>query len=404
MTAFWSRLDDWNRSQSGLLVDVAAAVVMSLLAEFFVLSAPDLRMDRNVAAIAVLVPVLAVAVRRRAPVASFAVALPSTFLFIVLNVGVQGIWPIPALALQLCLYAVAAYRPRVVSVSCLIALFIAVFKFGDLVNADQGANFLAGGVPAAAVWFAGDFVRVRRAKARRHAAAAAREELKREELARQAMAEERARQAAAEERTRIARELHDVVAHSMSVMVVQAGAARRIVLADPTEAKNSLVSIERTGREGLVEMRRLLGVVRKRNGQALELAPQPGLEHLQGLIAKVRQAGLEVDMRVDGVPRPVGPGISLAVYRVVQEALTNTVKHSQATHVIVTLEYSGDSLRVDVRDDGHGQVALYLGDETGYGLIGLRERVALFGGKFESGNLPNYSGFHVTATIPLPSD
>jgi signal transduction histidine kinase len=217
----------------------------------------------------------------------------------------------------------------------------------------------------------------------------------------------KARWAVAEERARIARELHDVVAHSVSVMVVQAGAARRLVDGDPAQARQALTSIESTGRQALAEMRRLVGVMRH-DGEARPeeaadaLAPQPGLADLDALVSRARDAGLEVELQVEGAPRPLAAGVDLSAYRIVQEALTNCLKHAGAAKAIVHLCYGREDLELQVLDDGRGVVGLRdAGRENGgHGLIGMRERVAVFGGNLDVGPRPG-GGFKVDARLPL---
>jgi len=259
-------------------------------------------------------------------------------------------------------------------------------------------------MPSVVAWVVGDFIRRRSMHQHEFVRQAAIEEAKREEAARTAIAEERARQAAVDERARIARELHDVVAHSLSVMVVQAGAARRILDRDPVEARKSIKAIETSGREALVEMRRLLGIVRKQNGQHPPRAPQAGIDELEALLAAVRQAGIDASLDVEGPRRPVPPGLSLAAYRLVQEGLTNVLKHSKAQHAHVHLKFEDSALQIKISDDGRGQVTFEGEKPAGYGLVGLKERVLLLGGEFASGNLPNRAGFYVSARLPLSSE
>ena len=352
-----------------------------------------------------LCQILPLLLRRRAPVGAFAAIVAAgalgTYIF---GFDVGPSWGL-AIAMWIGMYSVAAYRPRAISLPVLVGwlliglLLTAFSPYGFDRTLPDYITFAA--IPSIVVWVAGDVVRVRRNRARALAVQAARDALEREEAARHAMSEERARQAAVAERARIARELHDVVAHNVSVMVVQAGAARRVLSKDPAEARKSIVSIETTGRQALSEMRRLLGVVRK-PGQTMELAPQPGLEQIQALVEKVRAAGVEVKLEVEGTARPLSPGLELSAYRVVQEALTNVLKHAQARHATVRLGYGHDALRIAVVDDGRGHVVLRDGDGSGFGLVGLRERVALFGGEFESGNLePGRPGYKVVATLPM---
>jgi signal transduction histidine kinase len=211
--------------------------------------------------------------------------------------------------------------------------------------------------------------------------------------------ERAARDAVLAERARIARELHDVVAHAMSVMVVQAGAARMVVRREPERAEGALLRIEETGRTGLQEMRRLIGVLKEEEDD-LALAPQPGLGELEPLLTTVRGAGLSVESLVEGTPRDLPPGVDLTAYRVIQEALTNAIKHAgDGAHARVVTRYRPEGLDLEVADDGVGPTAGG-GQTGGNGLIGMRERLALFGGSLDASARPG-GGFLVRASIPL---
>ena len=202
--------------------------------------------------------------------------------------------------------------------------------------------------------------------------------------------------AVSEERTRIARELHDIVAHAVSVMVLQVGAVRHKLPDGRADDREALMSVEQAGRAALAEMRRLLAVMR-RDGDDVELMPQPGLDGLDSLVKRIEHTGLPVRVRIDGEPFPLPPGIDLSAYRIVQEGLTNTVKHAAASHAEVTLHYAPDEIRIDVRDDGHGASA---GDGLGHGLIGVRERVNLYGGEMSAGTA-NGRGFILSTRLPV---
>jgi signal transduction histidine kinase len=203
--------------------------------------------------------------------------------------------------------------------------------------------------------------------------------------------------AVAEERARIAREVHDVVAHSVSVMTVQAGAARMLLTTDPQRAVAPLLAVEEAGRQALAELRRLLGILRTDEG-GTGLVPQPDIEDLPELIETVRAAGLLVELVEDGDVRPVAPGPGLAAYRIVQEALTNTLKHAGAEHVVLTMDYGADQLRIEVRDDGRR--AHQVAGRGGHGLAGMRERAAVYGGVLEAG--PEHGGgYAVRASLPI---
>ena len=206
--------------------------------------------------------------------------------------------------------------------------------------------------------------------------------------------EQRTRTAIADEQRRIARELHDAVAHAMSVIVIQAEAAEEMLAGDPERARLPVQRIQRVGRESLAEMRRLLGVLR--SGESPSTAPQPGLSRLDALADEVRAAGLPVALTVEGVARPVPVGVDISAYRIVQEALTNALKHARASRVDVRVRY-GPALELDIADDGIGAPARQNG---GHGIVGMRERVALYGGTLEIGSPGR--GFRVQATLPLP--
>jgi signal transduction histidine kinase len=208
-----------------------------------------------------------------------------------------------------------------------------------------------------------------------------------------------ARVAVAEERARIARELHDIVAHAVSVMVLQVGAVRHKLPDTLAEDRDALRGVERAGRSALAEMRRLLAVMR-RAGDRPELTPQPGLDRLDSLVNEIRRAGLPVELHLDGEPFPLPRGIDLSAYRIVQEGLTNALKHARANHAEVTVQYTPNELRIEVRDNGHGAVA---SDGQGHGLIGIRERVNLYGGEMTSGTA-NGGGFLLTTRLPLAQD
>jgi signal transduction histidine kinase len=204
-----------------------------------------------------------------------------------------------------------------------------------------------------------------------------------------------AERAVAEERQRIARELHDVVAHSVSVMTVQAGAVRRLLHPEQERERLALETIEATGREALTEMRRLVGLLRDQ-GAMPEFAPQPSMRAVDVLVGTVREAGLPVELAVVGAPVELPPGVDLAAYRVIQEALTNALKYAGPASAWVTVRWKEGELEVEIANDGRSELA---GDGSGHGLVGLRERVSLVGGSIESGPRDG-GGFVVKAHLP----
>jgi signal transduction histidine kinase len=208
-----------------------------------------------------------------------------------------------------------------------------------------------------------------------------------------------ARVAVAEERARIARELHDIVAHAVSVMVLQVGAVRHKLPAEFGEDRNALNDVERAGRTALTEMRRLLAAMRREDEEA-SLGPQPGLDELELLLAEVERAGLPVQLHVDGEPFPLPRGIELSAYRIVQEGLTNALKHAHASTADVTLSYGPRALQLEIRDDGVGSST---SDGLGHGLVGIRERVKIYGGEMST-ETANGGGFILSTRLPLERD
>ena len=267
-----------------------------------------------------------------------------------------------------------------------ISIAVLVFVASMLPNRSVG-NYLFPLVLFSAVWAAGFFLSSRSQQIAEAAERAERAERTREEEARAAVAEERAR---------IARELHDVVGHSVSVMTVQAAAARRLLLPEQEREREALLVVEQTGREALAEMRRLVGVLR-RPEEAPALAPQPSLTHVDKLVAQTREAGLPVELRIEGKPVPLTGGVDLTAYRLVQEGLTNAVKHARAEHAEVLVRYGDGDVEITVSDDGRGDGD---GDGSGHGLVGMRERVSVYGGELEAGPR-NGGGFVLRARLPV---
>jgi signal transduction histidine kinase len=207
------------------------------------------------------------------------------------------------------------------------------------------------------------------------------------------------RVAVAEERARIARELHDIVAHAVSVMVLQVGAVRHKLPDERAADRDALRGVERAGRTALTEMRRLLAAMR-RNGEDVEFTPQPGLDGLDSLLEEIGRAGLPVELHVDGEPFPLPRGIDLSAYRIVQEGLTNTLKHARASDVDVTVRYRPDELEIEVRDNGQGSAT---SDGLGHGLVGIHERVKLYGGEMSAGTATG-GGFVLSTRLPISDD
>ncbi|HYB89057.1 MAG TPA: histidine kinase [Streptosporangiaceae bacterium] len=342
-------------------------------------------------ALLITVPVV---FRRSHPVGAFAAATTIGGLQVLLNIRPNA----ADLAIVILLYTLAAYTPRRTSITglviCLIGSAVAVVRWMpdglSLLDAVASGSILLAG-PSLIAWVFGDSMRYRRAYYTSLEDRAARLEAERDA---------QAQVAAAAERARIARELHDVIAHNVSVMVVQADGASYALGSDPDRARQALAAISATGRQALTEMRRMLGVLRRdEDGTEPERAPLPGIGQLGELLEQTRATGLAVSFTVEGVPQPLPDGAALAAYRIVQESLTNTRKHGgpRAT-AQVTLRYMEDALLLRITDDGRGGAAA--SDGAGHGLTGMRERVAIYGGWVQAGPRPS-GGYQVTARLPL---
>jgi signal transduction histidine kinase len=327
--------------------------------------------------------------RRVAPVVVLCVTTCALFLFS----GLGYFHSFASFGFAVALYTVAAHRDRRTSIPAGIAsalvLLMIVFMGREPLELDEIlVEFLIVG----SVWFLGDAHRVQRSQMLLLEDRATRLEREREEFAQRAVAQER---------RVIARELHDVVAHNVSVIVAQSGAAQRIVDPGSEEAVTTLSSIEETGRSALVEMRRLMGFLRTDADGSVDRSPQPGLEGLDVLVDQVREAGLPVTLRTVGTPRPLPAGLDLSAFRIVQEALTNVLKHAGPAHADVTVQYEERRLRLTIDDDGLGSVGWRDGaPQPRYGHLGMRERVALFGGELRVGAKPG-GGYRVSASMPL---
>jgi signal transduction histidine kinase len=360
------------------------AALLAVFAALDVLLSGDWRGPVAVNAVAVPALALTRAWRRRRPTAVLAVAMgglallslafessqtwSSVFLIIVAvySAAVYGSAPLAGGGLAACAIAVVTLRDPL------------IHSFGDAVWSSSllGLTFLAG--------LAG-----RALQTRTGALDARAEALEREELA-------RATAAAAEERRRIARELHDVISPSISVGAIQTQAVRRRLRDDQEREAQDLRDVEVTARQAMAELRRLFGILRA-SGDALELAPQPGLDQLEKLIERTRERGIDVQMEITGERRPLPPGVDLAAYRIVQEALTNVAKHAGPATVTVMVAYAPRMLELVIEDDGRGPIDA---QRAGHGLAGMRERVSLSGGSLRTEARPG-GGFRVAARLPL---
>jgi signal transduction histidine kinase len=326
--------------------------------------------------------------RRRRPLAVLAiVALASSGWNYAFYVADQP--PLtPFLALLLAAFSVAATTERATAVigGALVAAWI-LSTIPALVSGTAAGDVVPAWIFATLAWAIGRVVHRQRALASALAERASQLEQEREEKARLAVALERAR---------IARELHDVVTHNVSVIVVQAGVERRALGAESEPTREVLGSIEQIGRATLVELRRLLGVLRK-GEDALPLAPQPTLERLDDLVAQAGEAGVPTQLQIEGARVELPAGVELSAYRIVQEALTNVLKHAGPARATVVVRYGGEALELEIADDGRPPGN---GAEGGHGLVGMRERVALHGGTLETASR-NGAGFVVRARLPL---
>ena len=381
----------WLRRHPGL-VDGVPAVALAFLG-----LGQAIALFRYSLVPVLLALVIALAFRRRYPVAAFITG--SVVGLVQVLVGIRP--NVIDVAIVILLYTLAAYRPRRLSVPglgiCLIGSAVAVAVWRPLTTSlldwiITGAIIFAG--PSLIAWVLGDSMRYRRAYYANLEDRAARLERERDA---------QARIAAVAERARIARELHDVIAHNVSVMVVQADGASYALGTDPARAREALAAISATGRQALAEMRRLLGVLRREeDGAGSERAPQPGIGELGELLDQARGAGLPVSFTVEGDAQPLPGGVALAAYRIVQESLTNTRKHAgPVTSASVLLRYSPDAVLLTVSDDGTGDLGgTVQPGALGHGLTGMRERVAVYGGSVTAGPRAG-GGFEVVATLPL---
>ncbi|MCG5214927.1 sensor histidine kinase [Streptosporangium sp. KLBMP 9127] len=300
------------------------------------------------------------------------------------------------LALMILIYTIAAHRGLALSLAALsIDLFVYLVSVAMGVSEDARMGQVLTAVFTVTVWVIGRSVRLRRAYL-----AELRDRAERLERAR----ESDTRAARAEERSRIARELHDVVAHHVSVMTVQAAAARRVLTTNPEGAAEALSAIEAMGRTAMSEMRDIVGVLRMDGNGPAERGPQPGLQELPSLVEQMREAGLSTQLWMEGRRAVLPPGIDLAAYRLIQEALTNTLRHAgPAARAWVTVRQEPGEFTVHIEDDGLGTGGHPERADTrrsGHGLVGIRERVALYGGILRIGPRPG-GGFEVKARFPL---
>ncbi len=337
-----------------------------------------------------LLQTLPIAARSVTPLGALTVSVAAISLHI--GIGYQGV-PAGTFAALLILYSAASLtdiRQGIVA-ALITAAGIAIYF-----TTDRGHPGLAQAVTTSATyavgWGLGFYARSRREYTNVVEERASLLEREREV---------RAREAVADERARIARELHDIVGHALNLIVIQSGGAQRVFQSKPELARDSLASIETTGRQALTDMERMLGILRATGETGETLSPQPGLSHVDSLAAQVSEAGLPVEVTIEGTPVALPASIDLSAYRIIQEALTNALKHAGPTHASVKMRYGSDSLELEITDDGRGASRDRVGDDKGgRGLIGMRERVGLFGGELSVGPRPE-GGFRVHARLPF---
>ena len=386
----------------GLLALAASAVGLSLLASALPF---DPGSPRTWAAyLLLLAHTLPLAVRRRWPLAVLAWALATGAAFAAVGPSLVPL----SFTILIYVYTAAAHCPRRVSLAGLAATeaLLGVVWLARPRSIGDAGTLVIDGLLMVAAWWLGDGTR-----RRLEAVAAAQQRAAELERAR----EELARRAVTEERLRIARELHDVVAHSMSIIAVQSGVGVHVLDSQPEEARKALAAVEATSRQALVEMRRLLGVLRQEAEPRGSLAPAPGLAEVEALATEVARAGVRVEVRIEGTPTELPAGLDLSAYRIVQEALTNVLKHARPAAAVVRVAYEPGQVVVEVTDDGKGleppsaaadplrPATSPVGSDRqirGSGIPGMRERAALYGGTLEAGPLPG-GGYRVAATLPL---
>jgi signal transduction histidine kinase len=333
------------------------------------------------------------AMRRVRPLATVVVVVASVVAMSALLTDTTQYF-VPFLVAMLTSYGAGAYLDGRQSYAGLAIMVAGVLTVTLLSPSQITGDYIFPTAFSAVAWLSGRAVRTRTRLTEELHEAALREQ--------EAQALE-ARRAAAEERRRIAREMHDVVAHSVSVMVVQAGGARRILERDPQRAVAAAAQIERTGREALAEMRRLLGMLHREDGEHDARAPQPTMAGVGGLVERARAAGLPVELHVSGERRSLPAGLDLAAFRVVQEGLTNALKYADRAETEVHVEWRERELVLEILDRGPGPARDRMGGDGGHGLVGMRERVKLYGGELEAGRRRG-GGFRIRAKLPLVGD
>ena len=383
------RVRTWWRSLDRRVLDATVAVLL-LVVTVIPLATRSLVAGQRpsdiwayLLAVALCVPF---AFHRRFPVAAITVACCALVLYAVGRYNAYPGLPIFVLVAGVSLHST---RRRALLAAGLAAVALSVAVWLQPERVATASTWVASLLAVAVAWLWGENLRNRRARW-----AAMEERARRLEAER----EERDRQAVTDERLRIARELHDVVAHSMSVIAVQSGVANHVIDSRPAQARQALATIEATSRSALVELRRLLGVLRQGDDPVASLEPNPGMAEIGRLADQIRSAGVEVELKVEGEPGELPPGVDLSAYRIAQEGLTNVLKHGGGV-ARVLVRYSPGAVAVEIADDGRAGTDGAPAEGTGHGLIGMRERVAVFGGELTAGPVPG-GGYRMAARLP----
>jgi signal transduction histidine kinase len=381
----------WQRHGGGrskFALDLAISVVIAAVGMIELWGTAEMRPHAAAATPLYLIMAAGVAFRRSSPLVAVVLTGVAGNLAIVAGVPMTSIFA-PVLAFLIVTYSVAAHSDRRGALIGLAVIVLSVWGAITFANQPHGpGDYLQSGLQLGASWVAGRAVWYRFVQAMSAERRAVMAENETAEVAQQSVVLERAR---------IARELHDIVSHGLSLMIIQAGAAERVLETSRPRVAEALKAIQNVGRDALLEMQRLLAVLRLDDPDA-GLAPQPSLNQLDQLITAVRTAGLPVDLTIDGEVRKLPPGLDLCLYRLIQEALTNTLKHAGHAPTRVSLHYGTEQIDLEVIDEGtFVPTPATMG---GHGLIGMRERVAAYGGRLEAGGLSG-GGFAVRASLPV---
>jgi len=392
----WSTINKYPLIADSLLMLVIGTLAFLDLRAYWASQPPPVHLFLAVTLVSL--EIIPLALRRVFPSAALLIITAAAFTLQVLNIPEMNFVAIVSI---IAIFSAAAYGGRLRNLACGISVvaimgtIVYTYLFSGTVLPINRfllgtTNFLLNLLIFLPIWWFGNTLRKSREQTSKLREST--EQLLRER-------EENARRAVVGERIRIARELHDVLAHHVSVMGIQAGAARQVLKQYPEKALNSLSLIEASSRQAVAELYRLLGLLRDEN-QVDKFTPQPGLQQLEKLVADMQTAGLEVEVKIEGDKREIPEIVDLSAYRILEEALTNILKHANATKATINMNYYNSTLLLDITDNGHGVVDDIKITSGGKGLIGMRERVNLVSGEFWAGNGPN-GGFRVKVKLPL---